>query len=254
MFSKGLTQCTPVNYSIVDDVLRNSRETRNFKKHFELHTICTQLKWKLSLQTKSSDHLIEILSITTNLKNVRYLHGICTQLKRELSLKTKSTWPPDHLIEFCQSKMSDICTQSAHIWNRSYHFRQQPQINYVINLVDVHEIQNWWWWWGLRRWSITILFIVFAVLMKVMLLCRRLRPFCFSRRHLRRPHCPRLCDCRLRLFRQLCRTIIGLFHRRRHRHCRRPLFSVVLAIVKLIVFRRSFVPSPRHHCRPVSNH
>ena len=99
MFSKGLTQCTPVNYSIVDDVLRNSRVTRNFKKHFELHTICTKLKWKLSLQTKSSDHLIEILSITTNLKNVRYLHGICTQLKRELSLQTKSTWPPDHLIE-----------------------------------------------------------------------------------------------------------------------------------------------------------
>eukprot|EP01043_Picozoa_sp_COSAG02_P037480 COSAG02_NODE_2815_length_7969_cov_63.173930_5_plen_47_part_00 len=44
---------------------------------------------KVTLQTKSSDHLIEILSITTNLKNVRYLHGICTQLKRELSLQTK---------------------------------------------------------------------------------------------------------------------------------------------------------------------
>ena len=43
MFSKGLTQCTQVNYSIVDDVLRNPRVTRNFKKTFRaahnLHTI-----------------------------------------------------------------------------------------------------------------------------------------------------------------------------------------------------------------------
>ena len=81
MFSKGLTQCTQVNYLIVDDVLRNPRVTGNFKKTFRaahnLHTI----EMKVTLQTKSSDHLIEILSITTNLKNVRYLHGICTQLK-----------------------------------------------------------------------------------------------------------------------------------------------------------------------------
>ena len=148
MFSKGLTQCTPVNYSIVDDVLRNPRVTRNFKKPliFELRTICTQLKLKLSMQTRSSDHLIKILPMTTYLKNGRYAARDLHTIEMKVITADKILRPPDrNFVNNHESQKCPISARDLHtiemkvITADKIHLTTWPPYR---NFVNVHESQK----------------------------------------------------------------------------------------------------------------